>query len=127
MLACSVLCVLVDVLSMMPVPCMMLRVMHDVMMMMDAVVPVMNRFSGACTGGKYRRGDGQGESKAESCIKRRFHILGFPLVGNRRGGTATCRCRIVPPGSLSDADVAALFPACGVSFLKCFSNGAREI
>jgi hypothetical protein len=58
--------VLVDVLSVMLVPYMMLRMMHDVVMtMMDSVVPVMNRFS-ACTGGKYRRGDGEGYSKAES-------------------------------------------------------------
>jgi hypothetical protein len=96
MLACPALCVLVDVLSLMLVPYMMLRVMHDVMTMMDDVVPVMNWFS-ACTGCKYRRGDGEGYSKAESCVERRFHILGFPLVGNRRGGTATRRCRIGPP------------------------------
>lgn len=66
MLAGSVLYVLVDTLSMMLVPCMMLWMMHDVMMMMDAVVPVMNRFSSACAGGKYRRGDGEGYSEAES-------------------------------------------------------------
>jgi hypothetical protein len=61
---------------------MMLRVMHDMMMMVvDAVVPVMNRFSSACTRGKYRRGNGERYGKAKSCIKRRFHILGFPLVG----------------------------------------------
>lgn len=128
MFVCSVLCVFVDGLSMMLVPCMMLWMMHDVMMMMmiDAVVPVMDRFSSACTRGKHWCGDGEGDSEAESRVKRRFHILGFPLVGNRRGGTATRRCRIVPPASLSDADVSALFPACGVSFLKCFSNRAGD-
>lgn len=66
MFACSTLCVLVDGLSIMLVPCMMLRVMHDVMMMMVVVVPVMNRLRSACTGGKHRRGDGEGDSKAES-------------------------------------------------------------
>jgi hypothetical protein len=64
---------------MMLVPYMMPWVMHDMMAMMDDMVPVMDRFSGACTGGKYRRGNGEGYSKAESCIKRRFHILGLPF------------------------------------------------
>ncbi|RCW77597.1 hypothetical protein C7476_1436 [Phyllobacterium bourgognense] len=63
---CSVLYVLVDTLSVVLVPCMMLRVMHDMMMMVDAVVPVMNRFSSACTRGKYRCGDGERYGKAES-------------------------------------------------------------
>ena len=69
MFVCSVLCVLVDGLSMMPVPCMMLRMMHDVMMIMmmiDAVVPVMNRLSSACIRGKQWCGDGEGHSEAES-------------------------------------------------------------
>lgn len=53
---CLELCVLVDRLAVMLVPGMMLRMMHDVMMMimMMNVVPVMDRLSSACAGGKYR-------------------------------------------------------------------------
>jgi hypothetical protein len=45
---------------------MMLRVMHDVMMMMIVVVLVMDRFGSACTRGKHWCGDGEGDSEAES-------------------------------------------------------------
>jgi hypothetical protein len=94
-----------------------------IMVMADHMMPVMDRFSGTCAGGKCRNRDCQGNSEAESLIKRSFHVLGFPWVQKRRPAGAGVK---LFTHHLSDMDVSALFPAGGVSFLQCFRNEAAK-
>ncbi|PSH60484.1 hypothetical protein CU100_07365 [Phyllobacterium endophyticum] len=95
-----------------------------IMVMADHMMPVMDRFSSACAGGKCGNRDREGNSEAESRIERSFHVLGFPWVG-AEGRPADAGVKL-STHHLSDMDVSALFPAGGVSFLHCFRNEAAK-